>query len=184
MTVNRREGQGATPKKTAVGPPPRVRLWLVRHAPAEDARAFSGPDLARPLTRKGRASARQAFRGLARLAEAPTRIVTSSALRAVQTAELLAKVWAARAAPVEDARLAPGASPARIRAVIRDYAEPGTTLALVGHEPDLGNLVSRLTGLWEADFKKAGVAELDLAPDGKQAALRAWLPPRVLRNAG
>jgi phosphohistidine phosphatase SixA len=62
-----------------------------------------------------------------------------------------------------------------------------TTVALVGHEPQLSELLAHLVGSNDADrlaFKKGGVAVVDL-PEGTRSVgvLSAFLPPGVLRAA-
>lgn len=70
---------------------------------------------------------------------------------------------------------------AAIQKVVAGVARPGGPVVLVGHEPDLGKVVSRLAGLRGARFKKCGAAELEWGADGR-AALVSWLPPRILRK--
>ena len=60
-----------------------------------------------------------------------------------------------------------------------------TTLALVGHEPDLGDLASTLLFSNEAEalgFKKAGACAIDCdVPEPGGGRLRWWLTPGALR---
>jgi phosphohistidine phosphatase len=55
-------------------------------------------------------------------------------------------------------------------------------LALVGHEPDLGQLAARLIGApaGAVSLKKAGVALVALPEDGRAARLQLLLSPRSL----
>ncbi len=63
-------------------------LYVVRHAKAGDRAAWTGPDEARPISKKGR---RQADAIAAMLADEPvTRVLSSPYLRCIQTVEPLA----------------------------------------------------------------------------------------------
>ena len=95
-------GQCSAPETVGV-----TSVYLVRHAHAGDRRAWSGPDERRPLSEKGWRHARGLVNLLA--SERIDRIVSSPALRCVQTVEPLAE---ARHLPVEeDARLLEGHDP-------------------------------------------------------------------------
>jgi phosphohistidine phosphatase len=84
--------------------------------------------------------------------------------------------------------LAPGRKPAEALALIAKYAAAprgASRLALVGHEPDLGELAARLLGAKGViEFKKGAVCRLDVdrAMPAGPATLRWFLPPRVLRG--
>jgi len=57
-------------------------------------------------------------------------------------------------------------------------------LALVGHEPDLGELAAKLLGArGMVEFKKGGVCLIDVdgATPGGPGTLRWMLPPKALR---
>lgn len=112
-----------------------MRLFIVRHAKA----APGEPDELRPLTKGGRAAARDLGERLA--GEQPDAVVSSPLLRARETAEAIA-----RASGLEletDDRLAPGADAAAVRAVVDCHGE---TVVVVGHQPDCSEIVFELTG--------------------------------------
>src|ERR1700694_2322478 len=68
-----------------------MRIYLIRHAIAEEAPKGSRfADPLRALSAKGRRRFRRSARRFAELGEAVDAILTSPALRAVQTAEILA----------------------------------------------------------------------------------------------
>lgn len=142
---------------------PAHRVFLVRHAKAE---AQAADDDARRLTAEGRA---RFARLLARLRDRlrVVRVLTSPLARARETADMLAQVTGA---PVErDPRLAAGRSSARDVVAMVRKAPPGT--ALVGHNPELAQALSRISEL-ELDVKPGAVAALDV--DGDEVVL-AWL---------
>lgn len=152
-------------------------VWLIRHAVAADAGRFNGDDLERPLTAAGRKQAERFFRHLATVRPAPDRIIASEAVRARQTAEIIARTYNMDA-PEINAALNPGCRLRDIRKIIDAVKNPRTTIALVGHEPDLSNALSKWTaaGCLDAAFAKCALAELDVI-SGKSAGLRALLPP-------
>jgi phosphohistidine phosphatase len=127
-----------------------VRVFLVRHARA----APGTPDDERPLTAEGRAEADALAVRLAD--EQPTAVVSSPLLRARQTAELVARAAGVEAAV--DANLAPGATPATLRAAVSGRGE---TVVAIGHQPDCGDIVEELTGE-RRPFPTAGYVELEL----------------------
>ncbi|HZR79484.1 MAG TPA: phosphohistidine phosphatase SixA [Candidatus Binatia bacterium] len=146
------------------------RIFVVRHAIAED-RAASGRDADRALTREGRKKMKRAARGLAVLEVRPAAILTSPLVRARETAEILA---AELNVPIELCPpLASGADPREVAAVV-EQRSPDDALMLVGHEPDLGQIVAAwLTGSRDGlavRFRKGAVACLMagmLPPEGR-----------------
>ena len=159
-----------------------MRVFIIRHAIAAD-RSPDVPDDSRPLTRRGKRRFRRAARGLARLFASPEHLLTSPLVRARQTARIAGRAW--KNDFKEENALA-GGSIQDVDAVLRRY-QPGSTVALVGHEPQVSELLAHLVGSTHADrltFKKGGVAVVDLpaGPDGV-GVLLAVLPPRILRRA-
>ena len=90
-----------------------IRVTLLRHGLAVDREDWGKKnDLARPLTEKGERRVRQASRGLVALGLKPDLVLTSPAIRAVQTAKAASEVLGVPAAQVhEEVSLAPDASP-------------------------------------------------------------------------
>jgi phosphohistidine phosphatase len=127
-----------------------VRLILVRHAKA----APGEPDELRPLTGKGRKTARELgdqLRGLK-----PDAVLSSPLLRAKETAAAVAA--AAGLEADTDERLAPGATVDDVRAAV---AGRGETVVVVGHQPDCGQIAFAVTGR-EVPFPTGGFAEIEL----------------------
>lgn len=159
-------------------------LFLVRHAIAEERDLDRWPtDEDRPLSPTGSSRFVPAAQGLVRLGPAPQLVLTSPLLRARQTADLLHEAgWPS---PRELDGLAPAGKPEEVSAAIERF--PVERLALVGHEPNLGSLMSwLLTGdLAVASIFKKGGAALLSCPQGPRdggAELLAFLPPRALRS--
>lgn len=155
-----------------------VALYLLRHAHAGDPQGWEGDDEARPLSEKGRGQAKRLGAFMAAREFAPDAIVSSSKLRAVQTAELFA---APLARPVvQDRRLAGPLDLDGLAAVVD--AAGGRRVVVVGHDPDFSELAATLCGASYLPLKKGALCRLDvslpLQPGG--AILRWLLPPELL----
>jgi phosphohistidine phosphatase len=161
-----------------------TELYLVRHAIAADRGGEWPDDSKRPLTERGVNRFKDAVKGLRRLDVALDEIFTSPLVRARQTAEILAAgVEGKPPVKVLDA-LAPGHTPASVMTQLARVAKR-RRIAIVGHEPELGELAAHLIGAGRAlAFKKGGVCRIDLGSlTSKRAASLAWfLPPTVLRQ--
>jgi phosphohistidine phosphatase len=160
-----------------------IELYIVRHAIAAERGPKFPDDRLRPLTPEGAEKFKEAVRGLASLNVVVDMVLTSPLVRAQETATILASGLGRR--PIEEVEaLAPGGRDAAIVEAIAYQAKKYPRLALVGHEPDLGELVMRLLGArGTVKFKKGAVCALDVdgATPGGPATLRWFLTPRVLR---
>jgi len=112
-----------------------MNLILWRHAEAEDTAAN---DLARQLTTKGRKEAQQAAKWLRSRLPDDAVILASPAARTIQTAEALTDQYRV----VRE--LAPGASAAQVLAAAGWPHGAAPTVVVVGHQPTLGEIASRL----------------------------------------
>lgn len=162
-----------------------VELYLVRHAIAAERGPKYPDDRLRPLTAEGIKRFKESVRGLKQVAGQLDVILTSPLKRAEDTAALLAAGFDKRV-PVQvlDA-LAPEGKPAVIIEAIGRAAKKHGRIALVGHEPDLGELAMRLLGARGfVEFRKGAVCAIDLdsATLAGPGTLRWFLPPRVLRR--
>jgi phosphohistidine phosphatase len=158
-----------------------MRVFIIRHAIAAD-RAPGVVDDERRLTKRGKKRFRGAARGLARLYPPPSALVSSPLVRARQTARIAARAWDRLKVRRDDA-LAGGSVEDVLTLLARFPASDA--VALVGHEPQLSELLAHLVGSNDAArlaFKKGGVAVVDL-PEGTRSVgrLAAFLPPGVLR---
>lgn len=158
-------------------------LYLIRHAIAEERGEAWPDDNKRPLSEDGISRMRKAARGLARLGVSLDVLLTSPLVRTRQTAEIVAAAVDSRPAIVNAESLAPGGS---YGAVVADLEKQGrkTRIALVGHEPNIGELAARLIGSRHAiEFKKGAICRIDVdaIPPTGPGALRWLLTPRILR---
>jgi phosphohistidine phosphatase len=167
--------------------PPVRSLFLVRHAIAAERGEKWPDDAERPLTHGGAARMREAVKGLAELGIEVEVVVTSALARATATAEILVRGIDPSPRLVVSPALAPGGSPA---AVVEDLAPFGKArgVALVGHEPGLGELAAWLIGARQPlPFKKGGVCRIDVSewpPAARQGTLIWFATPKMLRALG
>lgn len=155
-----------------------LELHLLRHADAGNPAAWDGPDAGRPLSKKGRRQAERLAAHLAGIGFAPDAIISSPKIRARETAELVADALG-HAVRLDD-RLASGVGLATLERVLADAGGPTRPL-LVGHDPDLSDLLSTLVGA-AVPMRKGAIARVDvhgeLAPGA--GVLRWLLSPDLL----
>jgi phosphohistidine phosphatase len=161
-------------------------IHLVRHAIAADRGEEWPDDSKRPLLQRGVERFRETVDGLVWLDVGIDEIFTSPLVRAHQTAELLQSGLPAKP-PVRvlDA-LAPGHGPAAVMEQLSKEARK-RRIALVGHEPDLGELGAYLLGTKKPlPFKKGGVCRIDVEtlPGSRSGTIAWFLTPKVLRKLG
>lgn len=157
------------------------RLYLVRHGVAEERGPAWPDDTLRPLTGRGQSRFARAAAGFMRLGDPPDLILTSPLVRARQTAELLSLAADGVAVERMDA-LSPGRPPAAILTKLRRIR--AERVALVGHEPDLGQLAAILLGASRPlPFKKGGICRIDVEWRREAQGILVWfLSPAVLRR--
>src|SRR5262245_54615467 len=140
-------------------------VYLIRHAIAYERGLIADlDDDARELTPVGIKKMRRNAAALARLRVRSDEIWTSPLVRATQTAEILAEALRPAGGVHVVTELAPGGDFDRLLHRLQLHAEH-EAVALVGHEPDLGQLVGMLlTGQRRpiVRFKKGGVACIEI----------------------
>jgi phosphohistidine phosphatase len=157
---------------------------LIRHGVAEDRGEAWPDDAKRPLSVEGMSRLRKSVRGLSRLGVSLDVVATSPLVRTRQTAEIVAAGLDVQAPLVILESLAPGASAAAVLAELDKHAKR-RRLALVGHEPGIGELAARLVGSRHAiGFKKGAVCRIDVdaVPPTGPGALRWLLTPKIMRS--
>ena len=161
-----------------------MKVFLLRHAIAHERNRMRWPnDALRPLTPAGRRKFRKAARGLASLLPRSAALLSSPFSRARDTAALLAEELGRRKI-IECGELAPGEPPHKVFAMLR--ARKDEAVILVGHEPDLGILLSAClhqNARLKIDFRKGGAACIEFTAriEPGRACLSWIMPPRVLR---
>jgi phosphohistidine phosphatase len=158
-------------------------LLLIRHGDAGSRDATKWPDdTERPLTKQGSRQTAKMAKRLRRRGYIPDVLLSSPWVRAWETAEVVAQEF-------EDEGLVsvacePLATMPRIDRFAEAIGSPGeaATIALVGHEPWLGELASRLLtasgSRLQIDFPKSGVIgiELDTVESGGGRLMFFWRP--------
>jgi len=142
-------------------------LYVIRHAIAEKAGdpAFEN-DSQRPLTKKGRRKFKNIARGVKELEAQIGLILTSPFLRAMQTTEVLAKMFDLDDDKIiQTEHLAPTGYPDKLINLINENYGDVENIAIVGHEPYLSGLVSMLIAgdpEISLNLKKGGVCCLSV----------------------
>jgi phosphohistidine phosphatase len=167
-----------------------MELLVIRHAIAEDRDAFASTgrdDSERPLTSAGRDKMRRVAAGLCREVPKIDLLASSPYTRAMQTAELVAEAYRIDEIKKVDA-LVPE-SPLDQFLTWLQRRSTAKVVAIVGHEPHLGELVTwLLSGIRESrvDMKKGGACliEFEGQPGAGLGVLQWLMGPGQLRRLG
>jgi len=152
-------------------------LFLIRHAQAAslmDAGVIE--DANRPLTDAGKNQAKEITACFQRRKIQPSVLVSSPLLRARGTAEWMVKDWAGAPELRICEELSPGGKRRGLARFLKDLG--AEKVALVGHQPDLGEFAAWLIGSRKAqiDIAKAGVACIHCDDNpGKGEGMLEWL---------
>jgi phosphohistidine phosphatase len=161
-------------------------LLVMRHAKSDWGAAF-GSDHERPLARRGIKAARRIGRFLTDAGSGPDLILSSTAVRALTTAQLAAEAgeWECEITTNGDLY---ASDPERVLDALRETDDRVTSLLIAGHEPTWSSLVSWLIGGGRVRMPTAAVACLDL-PRGEwidlapgTCVLRWFITPKMLNS--
>ena len=162
-------------------------LFVMRHAKSDWGAAFTR-DHDRPLNARGEKAARLMGRFLSDSGSVPELVISSTAVRALSTAELAAAAGDWGCAIVTSPNLY-ASDPERVLEVLAGVDPKVEKMLITGHEPTWSGLVSRLIGGGRIRMPTAAVACLDL-PHGSWADLAKavcelrWLvTPKMLKNS-
>jgi phosphohistidine phosphatase len=162
-----------------------IELYLVRHAIAAERGPNYPDDRERPLTSEGVARFKRVVEGLKDLDVRLELVLTSPLVRASHTAELLVAGVGGKPRLETLEALSPGGRVAQVIEALAKYSKRAKHIALVGHEPDMGELAARLLrARGTIQFKKGAICclELDGAMPAGPGSLKWHLPPRALRK--
>lgn len=151
------------------------QLWILRHGEAVPHDSRSSDD-ARELTPIGERQARAAGAALSRLGVELAACYTSPKARACATARLACR--ALNVEPQPSGPLGDGFDFDDLRELLLAHGAEDHVL-LVGHEPDLSQLIHDLTGA-RLEMSKGGAAALQL--HGRSGELLVLLRPRELES--
>jgi phosphohistidine phosphatase len=162
-----------------------INLYIMRHGEADPVGGDVKRDADRVLSEHGRNEARLMGQALAQLEPGLQQILTSPLARALETARIVAGAYPS-APPVEQTEaLAPGFRRSALLTQLATYGNDAQIL-LVGHQPDLGRLLSWLiaeapqAGIALGTASLAALTMRTAALDG-EPTLRALLSPMLLR---
>ncbi len=153
-----------------------MELYLLRHAIAEE-RSASGRDADRELTDEGLEKLRRVARFARNAGLAPSLILSSPYVRAIETAAAAARVLEYKSEILKTDRLTPDASPAEAWNEIRAHRGETSILA-VGHEPLFSSVASWMLGSARImiDFRKAALVRIDFETlGGEPRGLLRWM---------
>jgi phosphohistidine phosphatase len=161
-----------------------LELYLIRHGIAAERGEEYPDDSKRPLTSAGISRLSKEARALDTLGVAFDLILTSPLVRARQTADVFAESMKSKPPIATTDSLAPAGAPANVIQELGKHMRKAR-IALVGHEPNMGELAARLIGARKAlEFKKGAICRIDFEvfPPKGVGTLRWFVTPRMLRR--
>ncbi len=161
-------------------------LFLLRHADAEPPKYYDD-DRDRELSSAGQQDARRLGRFLAATDQLPDQFVTSTAVRARETAEALSEggEWRTEV-PHRPSHALYRAQPADVLEEIQATEDGVGALLLVGHEPTWSTTVSQLVGAAKVSLPAGTCVRIDANGDAwstlsfGDGTLRWMIPPNLL----
>ena len=157
-----------------------MELYILRHGIAEE--RGKGDDAARALTAEGREKLRRVLEQAGKAKVEPSLILTSPYRRALETAEMAAKILRYGKKIVQTDVLLPEAAPDAFWEEVRRRRHEGALLA-AGHEPMLSASAAWILGApgVKIDLKKGALVRIDLHRFGlqPQGVLRWMLTQRL-----
>lgn len=161
-----------------------LELYLIRHGVAAERGDDYPDDSKRPLTSNGIARLRREVEALNELGVSFDLIISSPLTRTKQTADIFAEGLKSKPQVITVDAMAPAGTPS---AVIQELAKHvrKARIALVGHEPNIGELAARLIGARvPLAFKKGAVCRIDFdVPPPKGTGHLVWFAtPKMLRK--
>jgi phosphohistidine phosphatase len=138
-----------------------LELYLIRHGVAAERGDEFPDDSKRPLTSGGIARLRKEARALDAMGIGFDHIITSPLARTRQTADVFAEMLKTKPSVSTSDALAPAGTSAAVIQELARHARKGR-VALVGHEPNIGELAARLIGARAPlEFKKGAICRID-----------------------
>ena len=161
-----------------------LELYLIRHGVAAERGEDYPDDSKRPLTNAGISRLRKEAKALDALGVAFDHIITSPLVRTRQTADIFAESLKSKPSMSQSDALAPAGTSTAVIQELAKHMRKGR-IALVGHEPNIGELAARLIGArMPMEFKKGAICRIDFEvfPPKGIGQLRWFLTPRMLRE--
>jgi len=150
-----------------------MKLYFIRHGEAQD---LAPTDHSRELTERGKERVSKSAQVLKRLGITPKVIYSSPRIRAKQTAEIIAEALGMDVTITEDVNF--GFDTSNVKLLIKKSSTSDEVM-FVGHNPDMSQIVHKLTGASVA-MKKGGLARIDVVNEKAQRGDLVWLiAPKV-----
>ena len=116
-----------------------MKLLFIRHSLAVERDEWNGHDFDRPLTEKGKKRAKKFFKNIKKIYPKIDYIISSKALRALDTAKIMNEFYNTNFEITT--KLNPGANINDLKEIINNKEG---IIAIVGHEPDLSEMIKAL----------------------------------------
>ncbi len=159
-----------------------LKLYFLRHGQAGSRQDWHRDDSERPLTAEGKKRMQREAAAIWKLGLSLDIILSSPLVRALQTAEIVAKAADSTARLITDDRLAPGFGPKDLTAILAEH-HSARGLLLVGHEPDFSETIGQVTGGGRITVKKGSLAYVDVEDPSSLEGTLVWLiPPKALEQ--
>jgi len=161
-----------------------LELYLIRHGVAAERGDDYPDDSKRPLTNAGISRLRKEAKALDELGVAFDHIISSPLVRTRQTADIFAESLKSKPSLSLSDALAPAGTSTAVIQELAKYMRKGR-IAVVGHEPNIGELAGRLIGArMPLEFKKGAICRIDFEvfPPKGIGQLRWFVTPRMLRE--
>ena len=159
-----------------------MTLFVIRHTLAEERHIFAQTgqsDELRPITSRGVERMKKILNFLKKDEDHINTVLQSPLLRCQQTGNVIKKYYP-NANYLNSDNLRPNFSAKKLYREIQDFDI--STMAIVGHEPDLGQFISWLLfgqATERFPIKKGGIARLCLYKDGR-CFLKWFLKPKLI----
>lgn len=154
-----------------------MELYILRHGLAEE-RSHSGRDRDRALTPDGRERTRSAGKALRKMDAGFDLVLSSPFVRAWQTAEIVVEELGCGNKLQKCEALSSGAPIEEVFDALKKVEGNYQSVLLVGHEPDLSQLISALLSGGPdlaITMKKGGLAKLSCMTTDPGSARLEWL---------
>jgi len=163
-----------------------MELYILRHGVATPHSGAGADDSKRPLTKEGRAKMKKEAKAMAKMELSFGAIISSPALRASQTADIIVKTLKGSPAVKFSDHLAIGGSHTALLKELMGKRSAATSALLVGHEPGLSMFIAELIGGEGAavTMKKGGLAKVTVSGGNPKykGSLEWLLTPGILRR--
>jgi phosphohistidine phosphatase len=161
-----------------------LELYLIRHGIAAERGDEFPDDSKRPLTHGGISRLKKEAKALEALGVGFDHIISSPLVRTRQTADVFAEVLKSKPSLSQSDALAPAGTSTAVIQELGKHMRKGR-IALVGHEPNIGELAARLIGArMPLEFKKGAICRIDFEvfPPKGIGQLQWFVTPRMLRE--